>query len=104
LDSDTGEIVGRSLMRSGVDAVGFDPDNKWIFESCAEAVIIRQTTPDYYELIETISTQLFARTLAFDPKTKNIYLLTAEFETVPTNDPKRPLQGKIKAGLCGGSE
>jgi hypothetical protein len=60
LDATTGKVVGRSLMCSGVDAGGFDPEKKWIFESCGEDVIsvIRQTTPDYYELIETIPTQL----------------------------------------------
>jgi DNA-binding beta-propeller fold protein YncE len=100
LDATTGKIVGRSLMCSGVDAGGFYQDNKWIFQSCGEGVIgvIRQTTPNYYELIETIPTQLFARTMAFDPKTKNIYLLTAEFETVPNADPSKPPQRKMKPG------
>jgi DNA-binding beta-propeller fold protein YncE len=100
LDATTGKIVGRSLMCSGVDAGGFDPQKNWIFESCAEGVIsvIRETTPDYYELIETVPTQLFARTMAFDPKTKNIYLLTAEFETVPSADPAKPPSRKMKPG------
>jgi DNA-binding beta-propeller fold protein YncE len=100
LDAMTGKVVGRSLMCSGVDAGGFDSDNKWIFESCGEGIIsvIRQTTPDYYELIETIPTQLFARTMVFDPKTKNIYLLTAEFETVPNADPSKPPSRKMRVG------
>jgi hypothetical protein len=87
-------------MCSGVDAGGFDPDNKWIFQSCAEGVIsvIRQTAPEYYQLIETIPAQLFARTMAFDPKSKNIYLLTAEFETVPNADSAKPPQRKMRAG------
>jgi DNA-binding beta-propeller fold protein YncE len=100
LDAKTGKIVGRSLMCSGVDAGGFDASKNWIFESCAEGVIsvIREAMPDYYELIETVPTQLFARTMAFDAKTKNIYLLTAEFETVSTGDPKKPLQRKMRPG------
>jgi hypothetical protein len=100
LDAKTGKIVGRSLTCSGVDAGGFDPGKNWIFESCSEGVVsvIRETTPDYYELIETVPTQLFARTMAFDPKTKNIYLLTAEFETVSTRDRAKPLQREMRAG------
>jgi DNA-binding beta-propeller fold protein YncE len=100
LDAKTGKVVGRSLMCSGVDAGGFDPGMNWIFESCAEGVIsvIRETAPDFYELTETVPTQLFARTMAFDPKTKNIYLLTAEFETVSTKDPSKPLQRKMRPG------
>jgi DNA-binding beta-propeller fold protein YncE len=100
LDATTGRIVGRSLMCSGVDAGGFDPGKNWIFESCGEGVIsvIRQTSPDHYELIETIPTQLFARTMVFDPKTKNIYLLTAEFETVPNVDPSKAPSRRMKPG------
>jgi DNA-binding beta-propeller fold protein YncE len=98
LDATTGKVVGRSLMCSGVDAGGFDSDNKWIFESCGEGVIsvIRETTPDYYELIETVPTQLFARTMVFDPKTKNIYLLTAEFETALNTDSAKSPQRKMR--------
>jgi DNA-binding beta-propeller fold protein YncE len=100
LDAANGKLVGRSLICSGVDAGGFDADNKLIFESCGEGVIsvIRQNTPDSYELMETVPTQLFAKTMAFDPKTKNIYLPTAEFETVPSSDPQKPPQRKMKPG------
>jgi|SRR5580658_2183943 hypothetical protein len=77
-------------MCFGVDAGGFDAENKLVFEACGEGVIsiIRQITPNYYELIETVSTQLFAKTMAFDTKTKNIYLPTAEFDEVPSSDSK----------------
>jgi DNA-binding beta-propeller fold protein YncE len=100
LDAKAGKVVGRSLMCSGVDAGGFDSGKNWIFESCGEGVIsvIRETTPDYYELIETVPTQLFARTMAFDPKTKNIYLVTAEFDTISTKDPLKPLARKLRPG------
>jgi hypothetical protein len=43
------QSAGRSLMFSGVDARGFDSENKLVFESCCEGVIsvIRETMPDY---------------------------------------------------------
>jgi hypothetical protein len=98
LDATNGKVVGGSMICSGVDASGWDADNKLIFESCGEGVIsvIRQVTPDYYELIETVPTQLFARTMAFDAKTMNIYLPTAEFETVPSTGPGKPPQRRMK--------
>jgi hypothetical protein len=100
LDATTGKVVDRSMICSGVDASGWDADNKLIFESCAEGVIsiIRQVTPDYYELIETVPTQLFAKTMAFDPKTRNIYLPTADFEFIPDADPKKPPTRRSKTG------
>jgi outer membrane protein assembly factor BamB len=90
LDATTGKVVGRSLICSGVDAGGFDPESKLIFESCTEGVVsvVRQVSPDYYVLIDTVKTELSAKTMAFDPKTKKIFLPTAEFEIVPNSDPK----------------
>lgn len=100
LDATTGKAVATSLMCTGVDASGFDPESKLIFESCAEGVITveRQFTPDNYRIIETIPTKLWARTMAFDPKTKNIYLPTADFEFLPDPDPQKPPQRRWKAG------
>jgi outer membrane protein assembly factor BamB len=92
LDATNGKVVGRSQMCSGVDSGGFDAENKLIFESCAEGVIsvIPQVSPDYYQLVGTVKTRLYAKTMTFDPKTKKIFLPTAEFETIPNTDPKFP--------------
>ena len=102
LDATNGKVVGRSQICSGVDSGGFDGENKLIFESCGEGVIsiIRQVSPDYYQLMDTVKTQLYAKTMAFDPKTKRIFLPTAEFETVPNTDPtfKSPFKSQMKAG------
>ena len=102
LDATNGKVVGRSQICSGVDSGGFDPESKLIFESCGEGVIsvIQQVTPDYYVLINTVKTEIGAKTMAFDAKTKRIYLPTAEFETVPNSDPKfpYPFKRQVKAG------
>jgi DNA-binding beta-propeller fold protein YncE len=100
LDAISGQVVTSSLMCSGVDAAAFDADSKLIFESCSEGVIsvIRQMTPDNYRLIATIPTKLWARTMALDPKTKSIYLPTADFEFIPDADPKKPPDRRWKAG------
>lgn len=99
LDATSGKAVTTSLMCTGVDASGFDPEHKLIFESCAEGVITveREFTPDNVRIIETIPTKLWARTMAFDPKTKNIYLPTSDFEFLPDADPKKPPQRRWKA-------
>jgi len=100
LDARTGKVAGRSLMCSGVDAGDFDPVNKLIFESCSEGVIsvIRQISPDYYELLEPVKTELWARTMTLDGRTKKIYLPTADFETIPSSDPRYPFQRRMKPG------
>jgi len=102
LDATNGKVVGRSQICSGVDSGGFDPESKLIFESCGEGVIsvIQQVTPDYYVLISTVKTEIGAKTMAFDAKSKKIFLPTAEFETVPNTDPKfpYPFKRQMKAG------
>jgi DNA-binding beta-propeller fold protein YncE len=100
VDATSGKIIHTSLMCREVDASGFDAENKLVFEACSEGVIsvIRQMTPDNYRIVETIPTKLWAKTMAFDPKTKNIYLATADFEFLPSSDPKKPPQRRWKPG------
>ena len=100
VDALTGKVVAHQQTCSGVDAGGFDPDSKLVFISCGEGVmsVIHELSPDYYELVDTVKTQLWARTMALDPVTKKIYLPTADIETVATSDPKKPFVRKMKAG------
>jgi DNA-binding beta-propeller fold protein YncE len=100
VDALTGRVVAHQQTCSGVDAGGFDPDNKLVFISCGEGVltVIHELSPDYYELADTVKTQLWARTMALDPITKKIYLPTADIESVPTQDPQKPYARKMKSG------
>jgi DNA-binding beta-propeller fold protein YncE len=100
VDALTGRVIAHQQTCSGVDAGGFDPDNKLIFISCSEGVIsvIHELSPDFYELTDTVKTQLWARTMALDPVTKRIFLPTADIESVATQDPKKPFVRKIKPG------
>ncbi|MGB9070543.1 MAG: hypothetical protein WCC21_18390 [Candidatus Acidiferrales bacterium] len=98
VDAKSGKIVDHSLMCSGVDAGAYDDARKLIFESCSEGVIsvIKEVVPGDYELVDTIKTELLARTMAFDPKTKGIFLPKADVETTPTQDPNRPYRAHVK--------
>lgn len=59
-----------------VDAVAYDPDNKLIFASNGDGTVsvIRQKSPNEYESVGDIRTQQSAKTMAFDPKTKRLFL------------------------------
>jgi DNA-binding beta-propeller fold protein YncE len=99
VDAKSGRIVDRSLMCSGVDAGAYDEERKLVFESCSEGVIsvIKEVVPGDYEIVETIKTELLARTMAFDPKTNRIFLPKADVETVSTQDPNHPRRTRVKA-------
>jgi hypothetical protein len=98
VDAKSGKIVDHSLMCTGVDAGAYDEQSKLVFESCSEGVIsvIKEVVPGDYELVDTVKTELLARTMAFDPKTKSIFLPKADVETVSTQDPGRPYRTHVK--------
>jgi hypothetical protein len=101
-DATNGKVVEESLICSGVDASGFDPESKLVLESCGEGGIrvIQRATPDFYVLVDTVKTEIGVKTMTFDSKTKTIFLPTAEFEMVPNSDPKlpRPFKRLMKQG------
>jgi len=100
MDIATGKVVTAGLQCAGVDAGAWDPETKLVFESCSEGVVtvIRQMTPKNYRTIATIPTQMWAKTMAFDPKTKQIYLPTAAFDFFPNADPTKPPDRKWRPG------
>ena len=83
-------------MCSGADFGAFDPDTKLIFFSCGDGKlsVYHEKSADEYEDMGAIETQRNAKTMAFDPKTKKIFLVTAEYLDTPNPDPniKRPLR------------
>jgi DNA-binding beta-propeller fold protein YncE len=93
MDAKTGKVINSFPIGSGVDFGGFDPDAKLIFMSCSDGTlsIYREKSADVYEDAGAVKTQPSARTMAFDPKTKKIFLPAAEYtETPPAQPGGRP--------------
>jgi DNA-binding beta-propeller fold protein YncE len=93
MDAGTGKVITSFPIGAGVDYAGFDPAAKFVFFSCADGTlnIFHEKSADAYENVSAVKTQPSARTMAFDPKTKNIYLPAAEYtETPATESGKRP--------------
>jgi DNA-binding beta-propeller fold protein YncE len=90
----TGKVVGSVPIGQGVDASAFDPGTGLAFASCGDGTItvVHEDSPDKYTVVETISTQRGARTMALDTANHNIYTVTAEFgpAPAPTADNPRP--------------
>lgn len=82
LDQNTGKVITTLPIGAGVDAVAYDPETKLIFCSNGDGTttIIKQESADKYELVQTLVTQVRAKTLALDTKTHKIYLSVAKFE------------------------
>jgi len=100
MDSTSGKVINSFPIGRGVDFAGFDSQAKLVFFSCSEGVlnIFHEKSADEYEDAGAVKTQPSAKTMAFDPKTKKIFLTAAEYtETPPATAGGRP-QRSIKPG------
>ena len=90
MDAGNGKVIATFPIGAQVDAVTFDADNKMIFCSNGDGTIsvVRQKSANEYEPLGDIQTQRGAKTMALDPKTKRIFLSTAEMEVPPASGGK----------------
>jgi DNA-binding beta-propeller fold protein YncE len=86
MDAGSGKIVTTLEIGRGNDGVIYDTTTRRIYTANgvdANLVIYEQTDPDTYKFVEATTTRPYARTMAFDPATKKVYLVTAEGTTDP---------------------
>src|SRR5262245_25544466 len=100
MDADSGKVITSLPIGRGVDFAGFDPQAKLIFFSCSEGVlnIFSEKSADDYEDAGAVKTQPSARTMAFDSKTKKIFLSAAERIVSPPTTPGGIPQRSVKPG------
>jgi hypothetical protein len=85
MDANSGQVITTLPIGDRVDAVAFDADNKLIFTSNGEGTVsvIRQKDANEYESVGDIQTQKSAKTMAFDPKSKRLFLSAADMQPAP---------------------
>ncbi len=100
MDSTSGKVINSFPIGRGVDYAGYDAQAKLIFFSCSEGVlnIFHEKSADDYEDAGPVKTQPSAKTLAFDSKTKKIFLTAAEYTESPPATPNGRPQRSIKPG------
>lgn len=100
MDAVTGKVINTFPIGKGVDYASFDPETGLIFFSCGEGTlnIYREKSADSYEDAGAVKTQPSAKTMAFDPKTKKIFLPAAEYTEIPASEPGKRPQRKVKPG------
>lgn len=92
-DASTGRAVARVSIGTGPDAAEFDPERGLVFSSNGAdgtLTVVREDSPDRYTVLAQVPTQKGARTMAFDPESRRIYLVTADFEPAPAGSKSRP--------------
>ena len=91
-DAETGKIVTTLPIGDRCDGVTFDPDKKRAYSSNGEGTItvVQEENSNSFKVLETITTQLGARTITIDKTTHHLYLPTAEYESAPSGTNRRP--------------
>jgi DNA-binding beta-propeller fold protein YncE len=82
MDSTNGKVLTTLPIGETTDATAFDADTKLIFASNGGGTVsvVRQKSANEYESAGEIQTQKSAKTMAYDPKSKRIFLAAAEME------------------------
>ena len=94
MNADTGKVIQSFPISGGVDAAAYEPETGMIFASTREGMvhIFHEDSPDKFSEVETVKTELGAKTMGLDTKTHNLFLDTADFgpPAAPTADRPRP--------------
>jgi YVTN family beta-propeller protein len=92
MNADNGHIITTLPIGGGVDATAFGEVTSMVFSSNGEGTltVILEDSPDKFSVVGDVVTQKGARTMALDPKTQSIYLVTAEFGPSPSPTPNKP--------------
>ena len=91
IDSVTGTLLANPTIGNGPDAAAFSSAHSLAFASSRDGIlsVIDATAPGY-PTIESLTTQAGARTMAYDPSTDRIYLVTADLGPRPEPTPQNP--------------
>jgi YVTN family beta-propeller protein len=96
MDASNGKIVSSLPIGTGTDAAAFDVEKRLVFTSNGEGsiTVIQQESADKYKVLETVKTEVGARTMTLDPKTHKLFLITAD-RTTPPAVPGQPTPGQV---------
>lgn len=99
VNADTGKVIASPAIGQGVDATRFDPGTGDAFSSNGDGTltVIHEDSPTQFRVVENVQTERGARTMALDPTTHQVFLVTAKFEPLPANAPPRTRR-KMVAG------
>jgi DNA-binding beta-propeller fold protein YncE len=92
VDADSGKVIATPAIGVGVDSNQFDPGTGLAFSSngAGSLTVIHEDSPDNFTVMEEVPTKAGARTMALDPKTHEVFLVTADFAPPAAPTPENP--------------
>jgi len=92
-DAKTGKVVATIANGDGVDALGWDPEQKLMYIPAGRSgnvTVVHQDGPDKYTVEATVPTMLGAKTIAVDPVRHIAYLFQPEYGPAAAPAPGAP--------------
>ncbi|HLY42720.1 MAG TPA: YncE family protein [Terracidiphilus sp.] len=95
LSATDGHIITDLPIGVGCDGATFKPDTLEAFSSQGDGTltVIKEDSPASFHVEQTVPTPARAKTLTLDPKTGNLYLITAEYGPTPAAPAQPPPPG-----------
>jgi len=92
IDSEKGNIVAQMPIGKRVDGVVFDSKLKMAFSSNGEGsiTVVKEVSANEFKVLETIKTEVGAKTIALDPKTHHLFVSTAQYGETPAATTENP--------------
>jgi DNA-binding beta-propeller fold protein YncE len=92
VDGKSGKVIAELPIGSDVDGAEFDPGLNLAFSSNGDGTvtIVKSSEPGQFAVVDTVSTQKSARTIALDSTTHRIYLPAASFAPPAPPTPEQP--------------
>ncbi len=92
VDADKGTVLTTLPIGDRVDGGAFDPGTGFAFASNGDGTltVVGPDGPAGYRIVETVKTRYGAKTMALDPASHEIYLVTANFGATPAATAAEP--------------
>jgi WD40 repeat protein len=94
VDATNGKVVAQIKNGNGVDALGWDQNEKLIYIPAGQGdgtvTVVHEDSPDKYTTVATVTTFKGAKTIAVDDVKHIAYLFQPEFGPAPAPDPNAP--------------
>lgn len=89
VDANTGKVIATPAIGQGVDATRFDAGTGYAFASNGDGTltVIHEDSPTQFSVVENVTTERGARTMALDPVTHQVFLVTAKLERIENPPP-----------------
>jgi YVTN family beta-propeller protein len=80
MNADNGAVIATLPIGAGTDFASFDPRRGLAYSSNRDGTlsVVAEKSPDDFSVLPAIPTQIGARTMAIDPQSGRIYLVTAD--------------------------